>query len=150
MPIPNTSSWLLWLDPRSLFYQQGLEIQAVRKDVISDIVTPHAEMVQSHWVLPLQCQLHGLQMCVHTYIHTCNQPIYLPIRMVVTSQTWIHISSIINFTSSRQNLLPWLHAMTKYKLITRRSQISCRYYKKIKEARRKQKYNDKIPHIPQN
>lgn len=70
------SSWLLWLDPRSLFYQQSLEIQAVGKDVISDIVPPHAEMVQSYWVLPLQCQLHSLQMCVHTYIHTCDGAVY--------------------------------------------------------------------------
>jgi hypothetical protein len=67
----NTSSWLLGLDPRCLFNQQSLKIQAVRKDIISNIVTPHAEMIQSHWIFSLQCKFHSLQVCIHTNIHTC-------------------------------------------------------------------------------
>lgn len=70
----KTCSRLLGLDPWRLFYQQSLEIQAVRKNIVANIVTPHTQVIQSHWIFALQCKLHCLQMCVHTNIHTYIKP----------------------------------------------------------------------------
>ena len=81
----NTSSWLLGLDPRCLLNQQSLKIQAVRKDVISNIVTPHTEMIQRHWILSLQCKFHCLQMCIHTDIHTCIKQVNLQVKTAIAS-----------------------------------------------------------------
>ena len=69
----HTCSGFLCFHTRSIIHKKCVEIQAIRQDIISDVVATNAEMVKGDWDLPFQCKLHWLQVCVHTNIHSCIQ-----------------------------------------------------------------------------
>mmetsp|Transcript_28638 Transcript_28638/g.80655 ORF Transcript_28638/g.80655 Transcript_28638/m.80655 type:complete len:209 (+) Transcript_28638:257-883(+) len=75
-PAPSHSLGPLWplgaLLGLVYVHQEGVQVQAVWQDEVSDVVAAHAHMVQRDGVLAARHKLDGLQMRVHRHIYASD------------------------------------------------------------------------------